>query len=268
MIEFCVSAHFAWTGCFCAHVVACRVTMGRGHVLSRATCTTVNRPSKASASPKCRTGFPVKVSFGVPQAVLRARSSHALALVARATDDDDYDAEMDAMDRMEKSIGALQTELAGVRAGRAMPSMLSTVTVEYYGAPTPLQSLATVSTPDAGSLIVKPFDKSSIKAVEDAIIDAGLGFNPSNDGEMIRINVPQLTEERRKELVKVVSSEGESSKVAVRNVRRDVLKKADKLELSEDELKGVQDSVQDLTDSYVKKIDEMIAKKSKELTTV
>jgi len=146
--------------------------------------------------------------------------------------------------------------------------MLSTIEVSYYGAPTPLQSLATVSTPDAATIQVSPFDKSSLKDISDAISNCGLGFNPSNDGKVIRINVPPLTAERRKELAKKVAASGEEAKVALRNVRRDVLKKAEALKLPEDEQKRMEGSVQKLTDAFVKKIDAVVAKKSKEITTV
>ena len=146
--------------------------------------------------------------------------------------------------------------------------MLSTIEVDYYGSPTPLQSLASVSTPDAATIMVSPFDKTSLKAISDAITNAGLGFNPGNDGKVIRINIPALTEDRRKELAKKAAAAGEEAKIAIRNVRRDVLKKAEALKLPEDVQKKMETDVQKLTDNYVKKVDTVVAKKSKEITTL
>lgn len=146
--------------------------------------------------------------------------------------------------------------------------MLSTVQVDYYGAPTSLQSLATVTTPDAQTLMINPFDKSSINTIEVAINTSGLGFTCGNDGKVIRINIPALTEDRRKEMAKLCSKTGEEAKVAIRNVRRDALKQAEKLDLPEDQKKSMETDVQKITDSYIKKVDEMIAGKVKEITTV
>eukprot|EP01025_Chloroclados_australasicus_P044046 TRINITY_DN4746_c0_g1_i1.p1 TRINITY_DN4746_c0_g1~~TRINITY_DN4746_c0_g1_i1.p1 ORF type:complete len:241 (-),score=25.25 TRINITY_DN4746_c0_g1_i1:268-990(-) len=199
----------------------------------------------------------------------RMRQTHAhCVVVVRATEDEDYEPELDAMERMDKSIESLERELIGIRTGRANPAMLSTIQVDYYGAPTPLQSLASVSSPDSQTLMISPFDKGSMKEIETAITNSGLGFTPNNDGKVIRINVPPLTEERRKEMAKLASGAGEDGKVAIRNVRRDVMKKIGNLDLSEDDIKALENEIQKLTDSYVKQVDEAVAKKNKELTTV
>ncbi|WP_332690271.1 ribosome recycling factor [Halalkalibacter lacteus] len=178
----------------------------------------------------------------------------------------------DAEQRMAKAIEALNRELAKLRAGRANPALLDRVTVEYYGAETPLNQLATISVPEARLLLIQPFDKSSIANIERAIQMADLGLTPSNDGTVIRIQIPPLTEERRKDLVKLVKKSAEEAKVAVRNVRRDAnddLKKSQKDgEMTEDELRRSTDEVQKLTDKIIAQVDDVAEKKEKEIMEV
>ncbi|MBP3952007.1 ribosome recycling factor [Bacillus suaedae] len=178
----------------------------------------------------------------------------------------------DAEVRMTKAIEALGRELAKLRAGRANPSILDRVTVEYYGAETPLNQLATISVPEARLLSIQPFDKTSIGNIERAILKSDLGLTPSNDGSIIRISIPALTEERRKDLVKLVKKSAEEAKVAVRNVRRDAndeLKKEQKDgEMTEDELRRSTDEVQKQTDKYISQIDVVAEQKEKEIMEV
>ncbi|MCM3759479.1 ribosome recycling factor [Alkalihalobacillus oceani] len=178
----------------------------------------------------------------------------------------------DAQERMEKAIDALNRELAKLRAGRANPALLDRVTVEYYGAETPLNQLATITVPEARLLSIQPFDKSSINDIERAIQKADLGLTPSNDGTVIRISIPPLTEERRKELAKLVKRAAEDAKVAIRNVRRDAndeLKKQQKDgEMTEDELRRLTDEVQKLTDKQIAQADVAAEKKEKEIMEV
>lgn len=178
----------------------------------------------------------------------------------------------DAEQRMTKGIEALNRELAKLRAGRANPALLDRVTVEYYGAETALNQLATISVPEARLLVVQPFDKSSIGDIERAILKSDLGLTPSNDGTIIRISIPPLTEERRKDLVKIVKKSAEEAKVAIRNVRRDVnddLKKLQKDgEMTEDELRRSTDEVQKLTDKFIDKVDAAADNKEKEIMEV
>lgn len=175
-------------------------------------------------------------------------------------------------DSMEKVLDALKKNLLTIRTGRASPGMLDGVRVDYYGSPTPLNQLATVSVADARMLVLKPFDKKAMKDIERAIVEANLGFNPNNDGESIRVPMPPLSTERRKEYVKLSRTKGEDAKVAIRNVRRDsneLLKEAcaDSSISQDDEKRGLK-SVQDLTDGYVKSIDEQLIKKEKEIMEV
>ncbi|MFC0558575.1 ribosome recycling factor [Halalkalibacter alkalisediminis] len=178
----------------------------------------------------------------------------------------------DTEQRMSKAIDALTRELAKLRAGRANPSLLDRITVEYYGAETPLNQLATISVPEARLLLIQPFDKSSIANIERAIQMSDLGLTPSNDGTVIRISIPPLTEERRKDLVKLVKKAGEEAKVAIRNVRRDAnddLKKLQKDgEMTEDELRRSTDDVQKLTDKTIVRVDDVAEKKEKEIMEV
>ena len=175
-------------------------------------------------------------------------------------------------DRMEKSVESFRKELASVRAGRANPAILDRVQVEYYGMLTPLNQLATIAVPEARLLTIQPFDKSSLSDVERAIQMADLGLSPSNDGNIIRIAVPALTEERRKELVKVVGRYTEDAKVSVRNIRRDAndeLKKLEKDgELTEDELRRTQDNVQKLTDKMIELLEQVAKEKEAEIMEV
>lgn len=173
-----------------------------------------------------------------------------------------------AVEKMRATVNNLEKKFGAVRAGRANPSSLDGVMVEYYGQMTPLKQLGTISVPEGNQLLIKPFDKSCLKEMEKAIIAANLGYNPSNDGETIRIVVPALTEERRKELIKQVKGICEDGKVAVRNIRHDAIGDAKDLELSEDELKGVENRIQELVNTYNKKIDEYLKQKEQELLTV
>jgi ribosome recycling factor len=172
-------------------------------------------------------------------------------------------------DKMGQAVQAFSRNLATVRAGRANPSLLDSIHVDYYGASTPLNQLASVGAPEARLLVVTPYDKSALSDIEKAIQKADLGLSPSNDGNVIRINIPALTEERRKELVKVVGKYAEESRVQVRNVRReanDQLKKD--ADLAEDELRSAQDEVQKVTDDHIRQIDEMAKNKEKEIMEV
>jgi len=175
-------------------------------------------------------------------------------------------------ERIEGAKGYLKENLNTVRAGRANPALLDKITVDYYGTPTPLKALANVSVPDPRTLMISPFDPKSVADIERAILEANVGITPSNDGKVIRLAIPQLTEERRKELTKVVKGYGEDAKVAVRNLRRDVndeLKKAEKAgELTEDDLKDELEETQKTIEKAIKEIDEIIAGKEKELMEV
>jgi ribosome recycling factor len=177
----------------------------------------------------------------------------------------------EAKDHMDKSIHHLAHALAKIRAGRAMPSMLDGLLVDYYGSPTPINQVASVNTPDAKTLAIKPWEKNMIPLIEKAIINSDLGLNPQNDGEMVRLNIPPLTEERRKDLVKQSRNEAEHGRISVRNVRKDAndhIKKLLKEHVSEDAVKRGEQRIQDLTDEYIKQIDELLAKKEEEIMTV
>ncbi|NBG87601.1 ribosome recycling factor [Isachenkonia alkalipeptolytica] len=173
---------------------------------------------------------------------------------------------------MEKTLNVFKEDLNTVRAGRANPSMLDKVKVDYYGAMTPLNQLASVTAPEPRLINVQPYDATALQAIEKAIISADLGLNPSNDGKIIRINIPQLTEERRKDLVKMVKKMAEEAKVAIRNERRnanDELKKMEKnKDITEDDLKDGLETVQEITDEYIEKIDELIKHKEAEILEV
>ena len=175
-------------------------------------------------------------------------------------------------EKMKKSIESVANDFAAVRAGRANASVLNRIHVDYYGTPTPIQQIASVASPDPRSLVITPWDASALKAIEKAIQTSDLGINPQNDGRVIRLVFPQLTEERRKDLTKQVRKYAEDAKVAVRNIRRDAVdtvKKAQKKgEMTEDDQKKAEKDIQDLTDKHVKKIDEMCAKKEKELMEI
>jgi ribosome recycling factor len=175
-------------------------------------------------------------------------------------------------DRMAKAIQAYSRELASVRAGRASASLLDRITVDYYGAPTPVNQLAGISVPEARLLVIQPYDRSVLGDIEKAILKSDLGLNPSNDGTLIRIMIPQLTEERRKDLVKVVKKASEEAKIAIRNIRRDGnddLKKLEKnSEITEDAQRGFSEDIQKLTDEYIAKIDQITKDKEKEILEV
>lgn len=171
--------------------------------------------------------------------------------------------------KMQKTIEVVVSDFAGVRAGRANAAVLDKITVEYYGTETPIQQVASISTPDARTLVIQPWDGTLLKAVEKALLASELGINPQNDGKVIRLIFPQLTEERRKELTKQIKKYGEESKVAVRNVRRDAMDAIKNMkknsEITEDDQKNAEKDLQKVTDDYIKKVDELCAKKEKEL---
>ena len=175
-------------------------------------------------------------------------------------------------EKMKKSIDSVVADFAGVRAGRANASVLDRIMVDYYGSPTPIQQIAAIASPDARTLLITPWDASILKGIEKAIQNSDLGINPQNDGRTIRLNFPQLTEERRKELVKQIHKYAEGGKVAVRNIRRDAIDHFKKLEkkseITEDELKLAEKDLQKLTDDSCKEIDAILAAKEKELMSV
>ena len=174
-----------------------------------------------------------------------------------------------AEERMDKTLQALRRDLATLRAGRASPALLEKVQAEYYGAMMPVNQLGSITTPDPRTLVIQPWDKSALAAIERAILKSDLGLTPVNDGEVIRINIPPLTEERRLELVKSTRKLGEEAKVAIRNIRRDAndeIKKKEKSEISEDESRRYQEDIQKLTDRFIAEVDKMLAAKEKEIT--
>lgn len=173
-----------------------------------------------------------------------------------------------AKEAMDNAIKHLEKQLVNIRAGKASPAMLGSVMVDYYGAQTPLNQVANVNTPDGRTISVQPWEKSMLQEIERGIMLANLGFNPMNNGETIIINVPPLTEERRKELAKQAKSEAEDAKVGVRNARKDAMNDIKKADVSEDLQKNAEIDVQELTDSYVKKIDSILDVKEKEIMTV
>ena len=175
-------------------------------------------------------------------------------------------------EKMEKAVDFLVSDYAGIRAGRANPHVLDKIRVDYYGTPTPLQSVGNITVPEPRMIQIAPWEKSMIKEIEKAIMTSDLGINPNNDGSVIRLIFPEITEERRKELVKDIKKKGEDAKVAIRNIRRDgndALKKLGKSsEVSEDEIKDLEDKLQKVTDKYIKDVDKLIEDKSKEIMTV
>ena len=175
---------------------------------------------------------------------------------------------LDVTEKMDKTIENLEKRFTTVRAGRANPSSLDGIMVEYYGSMTPLKQLATISVPEARQLLIKPFDKSSLSNIEKAIISSNLGYNPGNDGESIRIVIPELTEERRRELAKQVKSLAEEAKVSIRNIRHDALEDVKKADLPEDEEKGMEKDIQDMVNDYNKRIEKELKEKEQELLTV
>lgn len=183
-----------------------------------------------------------------------------------------FDYKREAEDKMKKSIEVLRDDLLSIRAGRANPALLDKITVEYYGQVTPLNQVAGISAPEARLLVVQPWDQSLIPVIEKEILKSDLGLNPSNDGKVVRLIIPQLTEERRRDLTKVVRKNGEETKVAIRNIRRvaiDEIKKLEKdKEMSEDDRKVAEDKIQELTDKYVKEVDAVTKAKEDELMEI
>lgn len=172
---------------------------------------------------------------------------------------------------MNRAIAHLEGELLKIRTGKATPNMLDSVMVEYYGAMTPLSQIANVNTPDARTIVVQPWEKNKLQDIERAIINSNLGLAPQNDGSIIRITVPPLTEERRKDMVKIAKAQGEDTKVGIRNVRRDSIEQIKKLQkdgLSEDVAKDTETKVQNITNDFITKVDEHVSKKEKEIMTV
>lgn len=174
----------------------------------------------------------------------------------------------EAKSGMEKSIHHLERQLRNIRAGKANVNMLSSVMVDYYGTPTPLQQVANVNTPDARTLSIQPWEKSLIPEIEKGIMKANLGLNPQNNGESVIINVPTLTEERRKDLAKQARAEGEDAKISIRNERKQAMNELKNADISEDLQKNAENEVQELTDKYSEKVDKMITEKEKEIMTV
>ena len=175
-------------------------------------------------------------------------------------------------EKMQKAIAASEYNLGSIRAGQASPSVLARVSFEYYGAPTPISTMADIRVADARTLTVTPYDASTLKAIEKAILASDVGITPTNDGKIIRLVFPQLTEERRKELKKQVLKEGEDAKVAIRNIRRDAMELSKKMkkdgELTEDDQKSAEKAIQDITDKYIKNVDAVTAKKEKEIMAI
>ena len=174
--------------------------------------------------------------------------------------------------KMKKTCEVLSQQFDSVRAGRANPAVLDKLRVEYYGTPTPINQIAAIATPDPRSLVIQPWDASSLKLIEKAILESDLGINPTNDGKMIRLGFPQLTEERRKDLIKQVKKYAEEGKVAIRNIRRDTMENFKELkkksEITEDDLKDIERDMQNLTDDFIRDIDNIAAKKEKELMAI
>ena len=178
----------------------------------------------------------------------------------------------DVESHMQKAIEATQRNFNTIRTGRANATLLDRVMVEYYGTPTPLKSLASINTPDASTITIQPYDKTSLNVIEKAIQLSDIGLTPNNDGQVIRLNVPPLTSERRKEFVKMAGKFAEEGKVSIRNIRRDavdsVRKQEKSSEISEDESKDTQDKIQKLTDKYIAKLEELLTEKEKDITTI
>lgn len=177
----------------------------------------------------------------------------------------------DAKQHMDKAIDHCDNELAKIRAGKASPAMLDGIMVDYYGTPTPLSQIGNINTPDARTIVVQPWEKNLINAIEKAIQEANIGLNPQNDGVIIRLAVPPLTEERRKDLVKKAKAESENGRIAIRNIRKDANEKIKKLKtdgVSEDEIKTGEAEIQKLTDSYIQKVDKISEAKEKDIMTV
>lgn len=178
----------------------------------------------------------------------------------------------EAESHMQKAVEATQRDFNTIRTGRANVSLLDRVSVEYYGSPTPLKSLATINTPDASTITIQPFDRNSLNLIEKSISLSDIGLTPNNDGQIIRLNIPPLTSDRRKEFAKMAAKLAEEGKVSIRNIRRDAVdsirKQEKNSEVSEDEARDLQDKIQKMTDKYIAKIDELLAEKEKDITTV
>ncbi|OQO90100.1 ribosome recycling factor [Saccharomonospora piscinae] len=178
----------------------------------------------------------------------------------------------DAEEKMEKAVSFAKDELASVRTGRATPAMFSRIVIEYYGAPTPLNQLASVNIPEARMAVIKPYDASQLRAIEKAIRDSDLGVNPTNDGTIIRVVIPQLTEERRREMVKVAKGKGEEARISIRSVRRKAKEELDRIakdgEAGEDEVARAEKELQNLTDRYVHQVEDLVKHKESELLEV
>jgi len=178
----------------------------------------------------------------------------------------------DVVDRMEKALESLRHDLRSIRTGRASPALLDRISVDYYNMPTPLQQLATISVPEAQVLLIKPYSPSDLATIEKAIAKSDLGLTPNNDGQQLRLNIPALTEERRRELVKTVSRRAEEARVAVRNIRRDAIHDLREMEkesmISEDDLHRAQERVQEKTDEFIKHVDETAREKDTEIMTL
>ncbi|KAM0832718.1 hypothetical protein ACQ4PT_064719 [Festuca glaucescens] len=215
--------------------------------------------------------------FSVPLVLQHSDKRRVVLAVLRHATIEEIEAEKtiieeQAKEKMEKALETMQTNFNTVRTGRANPSMLDRIEVEYYGTPVNLKSIAQINTPDASSLLIQPFDKSCLKLIEKAIVAANIGVTPSNDGEVIRVTVPPLTSDRRKEMAKTVAKLSEEGKVAIRNIRRDAIKAYDKLEkekkLSEDNKKDLSADLQKITDEYMKKVESLQKAKEQELSKV
>ncbi len=198
----------------------------------------------------------------------RARNTIPREVLAMSAED----AKREMVAHMERTVEVLKTNLTKVQTGRANPAMVQDVTVDYYGAPTPLRQLATIAAPDPDLLVIQPYDKTQMAAVEKAILVADLGLNPANDGKVIRIKVPKLSEERRNELMKIIKGKGEEAKVALRNIRREANEKLDRIkdggEVSEDEHRHAREKNDVTIQDYSKKVDELIETKTKQLRTI
>uniref|UniRef100_A0A1J3CK94 Ribosome-recycling factor, chloroplastic n=1 Tax=Noccaea caerulescens TaxID=107243 RepID=A0A1J3CK94_NOCCA len=241
-------------------------------VIASERCPSARLIACSSRTDRLRLGAGVNLSGGpVVKRSLQKR------LVIRSATIEEIEAEKSAIEsdvksKMEKTIETLRTSFNSIRTGRANAAMLDKIEVEYYGSPVSLKSIAQISTPDGTSLLLQPYDKSSLKAIEKAIVNSDLGVTPNNDGDVIRLSLPPLTSDRRKELSKVVAKQSEEGKVALRNIRRDALKSYDKLEkekkLSEDNVKDLSSDLQKLIDIYMKKVEELCKQKEKELMKV
>jgi len=177
----------------------------------------------------------------------------------------------DANERMQSTIEHLEKVLAKIRAGRANPAILDGLLIDYYGTPTPLNRISTINTPDARTIKIQPFERNMVAIIDKAVLTSNLGFNPTNNGEVVIINVPPLTEERRRDLVKQAKNEGENAKIGIRNIRRDTneeVKKLQKQGVSEDLVKDTEEEIQKLTTKFIAKVDELITQKEKDILTI